>query len=76
MMRRTAHSTTLHEDWSEYTYAKPLDINQDGYLDVVIGNSSKTAYLINNGLGVFLAPTAEYTGNGINFYGAQKMVWG
>ena len=69
-------STTLHEDWSEYTYAKPLDINQDGYLDVVIGNSSKTAYLINNGLGVFLAPTAEYTGNGINFYGAQKMVWG
>ena len=53
-------STTLHEDWTQYSFAKPLDINQDGYLDVVIGNSSKTAYLINNGSGVFAAPTKEY----------------
>ena len=53
-------STTLHEDWSEYSFAKPLDINQDGYLDIVIGNSSKTAYLINDGSGVFAAPTKEY----------------
>ncbi|MDC6483653.1 FG-GAP-like repeat-containing protein [Cyclobacteriaceae bacterium] len=69
-------STTLHEDWSEYTYAKPLDINQDGFLDVVIGNSSKTAYLINNGSGVFAAPTKEYSDNGIDLGYAQRMVWG
>ena len=69
-------STTLHEDWSEYTYAKPLDINQDGFLDVVIGNSSKTAYLINNGSGVFAAPTKEYDDHGIDLGYAQRMVWG
>ncbi|MGY8793100.1 MAG: FG-GAP-like repeat-containing protein, partial [Gammaproteobacteria bacterium] len=69
-------STTLHEDWSEYSFAKPLDINQDGYLDVVIGNSSKTAYLINNGSGVFAAPTKEYDDNGINTEWASRMVWG
>jgi len=69
-------SMTLHEDWSEYSFAKPLDINQDGFLDVVIGNSSKTAYLINNGSGVFAVPRAEYTGDGIDQGGAQRMVWG
>ena len=69
-------STTLHEDWSEYSFAKPLDINQDGYLDVVIGNSSKTAYLINDGSGVFAAPTKEYDNNGINTESASRMVWG
>jgi len=69
-------STTLHEDWSEYSFAKPLDINQDGYLDVVIGNSSKTAYLINDGSGVFASPTKEYDNNGINTESASRMVWG
>ena len=69
-------STTLNEDWTQYSFAKPLDINQDGYLDVVIGNSSKTAYLINNGSGVFAAPTKEYSDNGIDWESAQKMVWG
>jgi hypothetical protein len=65
-------STILHEDWSQYSFAKPLDINQDGYLDIVIGNSSKTAYLINNGSGVFAAPTKEYSDNGIDWDPAQK----
>ena len=69
-------STTLHDDWTQYSFAKPLDINQDGYLDVVIGNSSKTAYLINDGSGVFAAPTKEYSDNGIDWESAQKMVWG
>ena len=43
---------------------------------MVIGNSSKTAYLINNGSGVFAAPTKEYSDNGIDWESAQKMVWG
>ena len=69
-------STTLHEDWSEYSIAKPLDINQDGFLDIVIGNSSKIAYLMNNGSGVFAAPTKEYDDSGISTEWASRMVWG
>ncbi|MFZ9046061.1 MAG: FG-GAP-like repeat-containing protein, partial [Cyclobacteriaceae bacterium] len=66
---------TIHDEWDEYTVIKPMDINQDGYVDLVIANHSKIGYLYNDGNGIDASSFVEHTGFGVSTWDAEAIQW-
>jgi predicted nucleotidyltransferase len=66
----------IHDEWDEYTMIKPLDVNLDGYVDLVISNHNRIGYLYNDGTGIDASSFVEYTSFGFSYWDVESMSWG
>jgi hypothetical protein len=75
LLAADGNKSVLHEDWNQYTMVKPMDLNQDGWIDLVIANHNKIGYIFNNGSGLDPSTFEEHSEFGFSPYDAESLQW-
>ena len=75
VLKTDGTQAVIHDAWEDYNLVKPLDINQDGFIDLVIATYSKIGYLYNTGDGLDPNSFVEFSGFGIHPGGSETIQW-